>query len=120
MMAPMAGVTSVTRLSIGAVMADPDIRALFRDAVEEVVALARARGVGLDTHAAERTLELARGLPFEMRTSMEQDLARGGRLELDWLGGTVVRLGAEAGVATPIHRTLYAALKAYKEGAPGA
>ncbi len=120
LLAPLAGVTSVTRLSIGAVMADPDIRALFRDAVEEVVALARARGVGLDTHAVERTLELARGLPFEMRTSMQQDLARGGRLELDWLGGTVVRLGAEAGVATPIHRTLYAALKAYKEGAPGA
>ena len=119
-LAPLAGVTSVTRLPVGAVMADADTRALLRDAVGEAVAVGRARGVRLDAEAVERTVRFVQGLPYEMKTSMEQDLARGGRLELDWLGGTVVRLGAEAGVATPINRTLYAALKAYKEGAPGA
>ncbi|MFQ5955933.1 MAG: ketopantoate reductase family protein, partial [Kiloniellales bacterium] len=120
LLAPLAGVTSVTRLSIGAVMADADTRALFRDAVGEAVAVARARGVGLGADSVDRTVELARGLPFEMRTSMQQDLARGGRLELNWLNGAVVRFGAAAGLNTPINRALYAALKAYADGAPGA
>ncbi len=118
LLAPLAGVTSVTRLSIGAVMADPDTRQLFRDAVGEAVAVGRARGVGLDDDAVDRTLDSARGLPHEMRTSMQQDLARGGRLEVPWLGGAIVRFGAEAGIETPVNRTLVAALKPYAEGPP--
>ena len=118
LLAPLAGVTSVTRLSIGAVMADPDTRQLFRDAVGEAVAVGRARGVRFDDNAVDRTLDSARGLPHEMRTSMQQDLARGGRLEVPWLGGAIVRFGAEAGIETPVNRTLVAALKPYAEGPP--
>ncbi len=118
LLAPLAGVTSVTRLSIGAVMADPDTRQLFRDAVGEAAAVGRARGVRLDDDAVDRTLEAAQGLPHEMRTSMQQDLARGGRLEVPWLSGAIARFGAEAGVETPVNRTLHAALKPYAEGPP--
>jgi len=118
LLAPLAGVTSVTRLSIGAVMADPDTRALLRDAIAEAVAVGRARGVGLDDDALDHTLEVAQALPDEMRTSMEQDLARGGRLEVPWLNGAIVRFGAETGVSTPVNRTLLAALKPYAEGPP--
>lgn len=118
LLAPLAGVTSVTRLSIGAVMADADTRALLGDAVAEAVAVGRARGVRLDDDAVARTLGVAQGLPHEMRTSMQQDLARGGRLEVPWLNGAIVRLGAEAGVETPVNCTLYAALKPYADGPP--
>ncbi len=118
LLAPLAGVTSVTRLSIGAVLADPDTRQLFRDAVAEAAAVGRARGVRRDDDAVDRTLEAAQGLPHEMRTSMQQDLARGGRLEVPWLSGAIARFGAEAGVETPVNRTLHAALKPYAEGPP--
>jgi 2-dehydropantoate 2-reductase len=119
-LAPLAGVTSVTRLPVGAIAADPDTRALFRDAVAEAVAVARARGIGLDAGAVDRVIALVDGLPHEMQTSMQQDLERGTRLELPWLNGAIVRLGAEAGVATPVNRTLYAALKPYADGRPQA
>ncbi len=46
------------------------------------------------------------------------DLERGNRLELDWLSGAVCRLGADLGVATPVHRTTLAALKPYAAGTP--
>ncbi len=49
---------------------------------------------------------------------MAQDLLRGGRLELDWLSGAVVRRTERLGLATPVHRALYAALVLYKDGPP--
>ena len=118
-LAPIAGVTSVTRSSIGAVMADPDVQALFRDAVAETVAVGRASGIRLADDAVDRVLKVASGLPGEMRTSMEQDLERGSRLEVQWLNGAVVQLGRQAGVATPINRTLHAALKSFARGRSG-
>jgi 2-dehydropantoate 2-reductase len=47
---------------------------------------------------------------------MLQDLEAGRRLELDWLTGAVVRLGAEAGVATPVSHEVYAALAPLRNG----
>ncbi len=53
-----------------------------------------------------------------IRGSMYYDLAAGRRLELDVLNGTVVRLGDEHGIPTPINFAIYAALKPYLDGAP--
>ena len=50
---------------------------------------------------------------------MLQDLEAGRRLELDWLTGAVVRLGEEAGVATPASREVYEALAPFRLGAAG-
>jgi len=49
---------------------------------------------------------------------MYYDLNDGRRLELEALNGTVVRLGREYGVATPINFAIYAALKPYMNGTP--
>ena len=48
---------------------------------------------------------------------MSHDLLAGRRLELDALNGTVVRLGRQAGVPTPLNFAVYAALKPYIDGA---
>jgi 2-dehydropantoate 2-reductase len=47
---------------------------------------------------------------------MLEDLERGRRLELPWLSGGVVRLGAAAGVATPIHRFIATVLRPHVNG----
>jgi 2-dehydropantoate 2-reductase len=54
-----------------------------------------------------------------MKASMALDLERGNRMELPWLGGKVVALGRELGVATPTHGMMYALLKPYIMGVPG-
>jgi 2-dehydropantoate 2-reductase len=38
------------------------------------------------------------------------DLVSGKTMEVEALNGTVVRLGEQLGVATPIHRVIYASL----------
>jgi 2-dehydropantoate 2-reductase len=51
-----------------------------------------------------------------MKSSMQNDLTAGNRLEAPWLCGAVARMAAEAGVAAPVNATLYAALKPYCAG----
>lgn len=115
-LAPFSGLTALTRGPIGPLRSDAGARALFRRAVEEVVAVARARGVALAQDSVEKVLAFADGLPAEMGSSMLYDLRHGKRLELPFLSGAVARLGREAGVATPTHEFIVAALGLYAGG----
>ena len=117
LLATNAGMTGLTRRPIGELRDDPDIAPHFRAGVEEVVAVARAKGVPLPANVVERTLEFTRAAPPNMRASMAIDLIRGNRIELPWLSGKVVAMGREVGVATPTHALINAALKPYAMGA---
>jgi 2-dehydropantoate 2-reductase len=64
----------------------------------------------------DRQLAFIDSLAPAATASMARDLAAGHRLELPWLSGAVVRLGRQHGVPTPIHDTIYAALKPYANG----
>jgi 2-dehydropantoate 2-reductase len=49
---------------------------------------------------------------------MLEDLERGRRLELPWLSGAVARMGAEAGVPTPVHSLVATVLAPFVAGPP--
>jgi 2-dehydropantoate 2-reductase len=112
----LSGVTTVTRMPVGSLRADPDTRMLLYNAIAEAAAVGRARGVALPDDAVERQMAVLDGWPPEMVASMLHDLNGGRRMELDYLSGAVARLGRRCGVPTPVNDTLYAALKPYKEG----
>jgi len=109
---------ALTRLPIGAVRADPDSRWLIEQAVRETAAVARARGAGLASDIEQQIIALIDSMPAAARPSQLTDLEAGKPLELAWLSGAVCRLGAASGVATPYHRTAYAALAPYARGRP--
>lgn len=115
--AAMSAVNGLMRLPIGAALADNDGRQLFIDAMCEVIAVAAAQGINLAYDTIERYLSICDTIP-NAKASMLQDLERGKRIEIHYLSGTVARLGAQLGVATPIHRTAFAALKPYANGTP--
>ena len=113
-----SGVTAVSRLPIGTILADPVTHDLFRGASEEVEAVARADGVGLPDDCVERALETAAAVEPWGRGSLYGDLAGGRRLELESLNGEVVRHGREHGIETPLNFAIYAALRPYADGEP--
>jgi 2-dehydropantoate 2-reductase len=115
-LATLSGLTALTRLPIGPLRATPATRGLLRDCLEEAAAVGRARGVTLPADAAEVALGFIDRLPESNRSSMLDDLERGRRLELPWLSGAIVRLGEQAGVATPTHRFIAAALAPHAGG----
>ena len=114
----LSALTSVTRQTIGPVRDDPETRGLLAEVMAETWAVGRAKGVALDDDLVAKRLAFADTLPAEMTSSMAGDLARGNRLELDWLSGAVVRLGSDLGVSTPANAFVTAALKLHADGTP--
>jgi 2-dehydropantoate 2-reductase len=109
--ASIGGVCCLARQPIGAVLATPETRQLYLDALCEVEAVARARGVALAPDVVDGTLRLTAGFAPQTRPSMLVDLEAGRRLELEAMSGAVMHYGRAAGVPTPVHDTIYAALK---------
>ncbi len=105
-----AGMTALTRLPIGEIRASVPTWAMYRQLLEEVVAVGRARGVSLDGRVVDDHLALASRLEPHYTSSMHYDLTHGKRLEIEALHGTVVRYGKELGVPTPACAAVYAAL----------
>jgi 2-dehydropantoate 2-reductase len=116
-LASVAGLSSMARQPMGAINSDPDLSALLAEAVAEIVAVARAKGVKLPVEAAELVTKMISAMPAQAKPSMLQDLERGNRIEVVGLSGKVAALGRELGVPTPVHRTIYACLKPYIAGA---
>jgi len=100
----MAAVTATIRLPIGPIRSHPVTRKFYLDAIREAAAVGRAHGVRLPEGFAEERMAFVDTLPPTMTASMQLDLERGNRLEVEWLSGSVVELGAAVGVPTPIHR----------------
>jgi 2-dehydropantoate 2-reductase len=112
----LSALTSLTGHSIGPVREDSHTRKLLVLVMKEAVVVAKAKGIDIDDEFVDDRLELIDTLPANMSSSMQQDLKRGNRLELDWLSGAVVRMGEELGVDTPANRFVYTALKLSKDG----
>jgi 2-dehydropantoate 2-reductase len=114
----LSGLTAMTRLPIGAVLACPETRTLYKQTMVETHAVGRAEGVVLPDGLVERMVKFFEGSDPAIRGSLYYDLAAGRRLEIEALNGTVVRLGRERGVPTPANFAVYAALKPYADGTP--
>jgi 2-dehydropantoate 2-reductase len=100
----MAAVTATIRLPLGPILKHPLTRQFYLDAMREAAAVGRAHGVRLPEDIAEERLAFSDTLPASMTASLQLDLERGNPLEVEWLSGSVVELGAAVGVPTPIHR----------------
>lgn len=102
----LSAMTTVVRLPIGPIREHPLTRAFLLDLMREAVAVGRAEGVDLPVDCAQACLQRIDGFPAEMMASMTHDLNLGKPLEVNWLSGAVVDLGAASGVATPCNRAI--------------
>lgn len=117
LVAGTSATTALARQPVGVVRSDPDIRWMLAEAISETARVARAAGVALADDVEAKVLTFIDSNPPHGKASQLIDLERGRRLELESLSGTVVRLGRQLGVPTPVHATVYAALKPYRNGA---
>jgi 2-dehydropantoate 2-reductase len=105
--APVSGVGALTRAAIGSWRRLAGARDLAERSMREVTAVAAARGIALAGDAVERTLAFLDGMAPASTSSLQRDFEAGRRSELDAQLGAVLRLGAEAGVATPASRSIH-------------
>lgn len=114
--APVSGVTSASRSTLGVAFGDPEMRLTIQAAMQEVISLGQAKGIDLSENSIEPQMAFGDSLPAETKTSVLRDLEDGNRLEIPWLVGAVHRLGVEMGIETPVSSTLYSVLKPHVDG----
>jgi len=109
--ASTSGLASLARTTPYDLFQLPEARATLHTAMEEVDAVGRALGIGMDTDIVERQYGMALSLKPGIKPSMQLDVEQNKRLEIDALSGAVVRLAAAKGLQVPVHQTIYTALK---------
>ena len=110
-LAALAAACGLARSPIGPLRADRLGRRLLQRAIEEVVAVGRARGIALPEGEVARVQEMMDRLPPGMKPSFLLDLESGGTTELDILSGAISRFAEQAGIGTPVHDTATVALR---------
>ena len=113
LLAPMALVTTHERANVGVIRTKR--RADTVAVIGEVAAVAGADGVHIDPQAV---IGLMDSVPESMESSMQRDQAAGRPLELDALGGALLRRAAKAGIGVPVTRRLVDELQTRKRPAP--
>jgi 2-dehydropantoate 2-reductase len=105
---PLALVTSASGMNIGEIFAEVAWKQKLDSAIAEACAVANASGAEVD---ALKIHAVADSLPPSMRSSMQKDVVAGRQLELDAIGGPIVRGGERYGIDVSTTRSLMAAIR---------
>ena len=83
---------------------------MLGQAAEEICEVAWARKIALPQDSVSKILAFWDSVPPEGTTSIQRDIMNGRPSELESLNGTVVRMGKEVGVKTPVNAFIYYSL----------
>lgn len=112
-MASYSAITCLTRLPVRTCATVPELRDLVTDAMREVMAVAKTRGVEIDPDLPAKIIAVGQTVDPSWKTSMCNDLEAGKPIEIETISGDLHHLGQEMGVPTPIHSLAFRALKHY-------
>jgi len=110
---PFALVTSASGMNKGQIYADAEWKSKLIAAMAEACAVAKACGAEVDASQIQTIYD---GLPLSMRSSMQKDLDSQRQLELDAIGGPIVRGGRRYGMEVSATASLIAAISAKVSG----
>jgi len=109
-------VGALTGLTHGRVCERPDLRALVSGLVDEGKAVAAVQGIELDSDPEELIdYSAQKGVAYEHKASMLQDVEARRPTEIDYLNGGIVRFGREHGVPTPLNESIWALVKGVEQ-----
>lgn len=108
-LAPLALVSSASGMNVGEFFAEAGWKQKLSFALAEACAVAKANGAQVDALQIQAVFDSA---PPGMRSSMQKDLAAGRQLELDAIGGPIVRSGEAYDIDVSTTVKLMAAIQA--------
>ncbi|MDA0264307.1 MAG: 2-dehydropantoate 2-reductase [Chloroflexi bacterium] len=114
--ATMAGITSMARAPLSALIPQPAWRKVVEECLTEVYDVGRGCGVDLPNETVPNTVKYIEEHLADLQASMHTDIMGGRPLELEALTCAVIRSGIQAGVPTPVNDVIYAMLKDYEHG----
>ena len=114
-LAGSAAVCTASGANYGDMCSIPETRETIRGAIEKALEVGRAAGAPIIEDSLEWSMTALDSFPATGLASLTKDFQAGGPVELEGLTGTIVRMGRELGVPTPINTTLYPVLKPWAQ-----
>lgn len=108
-------VTAVTRAPYGKVTHLETNLALFKDAMNEVLSIAKASNIDLREEDIDDFVTLMSSFSPMGRTSMLQDVEAKRKTEVDYFAGTVIEMGEKLNIPTPVNYVLYNIIKSIEQ-----
>jgi len=103
--------TAYSRKTIGGVLTDDKLKNMTENIMKEVVLIGKAKNIDFIQDVVEKTLQKAKGFPYETKTSFQRDYEKGNsRNEGDIFGGTLIRLAKEHNISIPTITEVYGVL----------
>ncbi len=106
----ISAIGALTRATIGEMIASPEIKEIMHKTAEEIVDVAKAKGVYLSNDLVERQFQMIESQPYNTTSSLQRDMMEGKQSELEAQTGTIVKMGLELGIPTPVNAFMYACL----------
>lgn len=118
LLTPFHLVSAMTRRALGDWIDVPETRALYHQGMQEVVAVAQARGVRFSEDIVARNMAFSvHTADRRTRASMLDDIEQGRPLELDATVGWLIAQARQLGIPAPMHEFGYGAIKPLVNGA---
>jgi len=108
-------VTAITRAPYGKVTSIETNLTLFKEAMMEVVAIAKVANIDLREDDVSEFVTLMDSFSPNGRTSMLQDIEAKRRTEVDYFAGTVIDLGKKYNVPTPVNHVIFCIIKSMEQ-----
>lgn len=106
---------AILGIPFGAWHCDEHANHLREMAMREVIAIANKKGIPLGEQDMVEQGERLKKINKDGRPSTLQDIEAGRKTEVDMFAGTVMRLGKEVGVETPVNEFMYHAIKVLED-----
>jgi 2-dehydropantoate 2-reductase len=110
-------VATLTRRRVGEILDDPEGLKLLRALMGEIITVARAEGAKISDDRIDAYIAHSQKNLRALKTSTQQDLERGKKLEYEALSGAVVRAAGRHRISVPAVETVYVLLRLL-DGAP--
>jgi 2-dehydropantoate 2-reductase len=111
---------ALTRASIGKMIALPQLKNMMIQIAEEIVIIAKAKGVNFSKNIIDKQFQIIETQPFDTTSSLQRDMMEGKPSELKAQNGTIVKFGKELGIPTPLNSFVYNCLLPQENRARGA
>jgi 2-dehydropantoate 2-reductase len=106
----VSGLLAVTKSTYGEVRELKETRQLMIDLLQEIYQLSQKIGIKIESDFMEKTVSYIDSFSHGMTSSLARDVWAGKPSEIEYQNGTVVRLGLQYGVDTPINRFIYSCI----------
>lgn len=97
--------------TLGEILDQPEWKDEVAGIMHEVYSIALKKNISLPEGIIELSLKKAATFPPHTQTSLQRDIQKRGKSELELFGGTITDLGKELGIPTPITERIYRELE---------